>query len=313
MENMGQCFCLYMIIINMNNHILVIINPFSGKKKGKKIIPNIQSALKKYALTFDINITKYANHAKEIVANLDANKYSKIIIYGGDGTFNEVVNGLLLRQDDYSPTLGFLPGGSGNSMMHDLGLLDPIKALAPILNNQISTLDVMKLSFKNHVEYAINIVGLGLATDIGSLAEKMRFLGPSRYLISSMISIFLLKKRECIIKLNHQVINDSFLFVLVCNTQYTGTGMRAAPHALLNDGLLDVIILKKEINRYNLFNLLPKIFSGEHIHSPFIDYIQCDTVELKTNYNENLNIDGEIKQNTPVQIQILKNKLKVFK
>ena len=297
----------------MNNNTLVIINPFSGKKKSQKFIPHLSKAFNQYHIKYDIQVTQYKNHAKSLVNKMKADQYSQIIIYGGDGTFNEVVNGLLLRTDNYNPILGFLPGGSGNSMMHDFGELNPIQALQPILHNEISTLDVMKLSFNGDIEYAINIVGWGLATDIGQTAASIRWLGPSRYLIASMMSILALKKRECLLYLNNKKIKDSFLFILVCNTQYTGTGMRAAPNALLNDGLLDVIILDKNINRYNLFKLLPKIFTGEHVHSKFIRYVQCDKIVLDTSKHEKLNIDGEIKNTVPVSIELLKHKLNIFK
>ena len=81
--------------------------------------------------------------------------------------------------------------------------------------------------------------------------------------------------------------------------------MRAAPNAQLDDGLFDVIILNCMIGRFELMQLLPKIFTGEHIDSKHIDYVQTKEIELYPEKEELLNVDGEIKLKTPIKIKIL--------
>ena len=238
--------------MKIDREFLLIVNPFSGKKQGITISKVVLKKLKLYSINPEIIYTEYVGHAEVIGKTLDSNLFSDILIIGGDGTFHELINGLLKREDHYKPCLGFIPGGSGNSLMHDLNLLDPIKAIKPIINKQYKHLDIMQIFWNDKIEYAINIIGWGVATDIAITAEHIRWLGPSRYTIASMYHILRFKKRSATVIINKEKINKKYFFVLACNTQYTGTGMRAAPNAQLDDGLFDVIILNCMIGRFEL-------------------------------------------------------------
>ena len=148
-------------------------------------------------ITFNIMYTQHPGHAKDYVHTMDSILYNSILILGGDGTINEILNGILSRKDGYLPIFGFLPGGTGNSVLHDLDFLDPIEALEPIINYKVKHIDVMALQFNSLVEYSINILGWGLVADIALFAEKLRFLGQSRYDIASLYYILKLQSRLC--------------------------------------------------------------------------------------------------------------------
>ena len=294
------------------NKYLLIINPVSGNKTGSIIADKIKKKLYTHNFSVDCLITEYKGHATEYLYNINKDTYQSIITIGGDGTYHEVINGILKRTDDYNPVLGFIPGGTGNSLMHDLNCLDPEDALKPILNNQIQKLDVMELKFDKTTEYAFNILGWGLATDIGLSAEKIRWLGSSRYTVASLLHILKLNKRSATIILDNKKYSDDFIFILICNTIYTGNAMMAAPKAKIGDGLFDVIIINKAITRFQLLKLLPLLFKGEHIHSPYVEYQQVKKIVLEPKHNEILNIDGEIKNYTPVAINVLKQKFSIY-
>ena len=149
--------CLSTIL--KNDSFLLIINPVSGKKYGKSKTEFLISYFKDYKINPKIFLTKYKGHAREYLQNIDNNLFTNIIIYGGDGTFNEVINGILSRDDQYLPILGFLPGGSGNSVMHHLNKLNLKEACNLIIDNQIKKIDVMKIVYPDNIEYSINILG----------------------------------------------------------------------------------------------------------------------------------------------------------
>ena len=88
------------------------------------------------------------------------------------------------------PVLGFLPGGTGNSVMHDLGGENYKNAIQNILNGKLNKIDILKLQFSDYIEYSLNIVGWGMVADINKLSEKLRFLGSSRYTLSSLYYVF---------------------------------------------------------------------------------------------------------------------------
>ena len=88
--------------------------------------------------------------------------------------------------------------------------------------------------------------------------------------------------------------------------------MKAAPNALLDDGLLDVIFLKSNISKFQLLLLLPKLFSGKHIDSPYVKYVNVKNIELVPEVNEVLNVDGEVKGQTPVKVSVLPRSLSIY-
>ena len=295
-----------------NKIFLLIINPASGKKKYKQAINYMIDYFHNNNNSLKLFYTKYPGHAREYCKNLNPTLFSTILIYGGDGTFNEVINGLLSREDHYLPNLGFFPGGSGNSVMHHLNKLNIDDACRVISKNKIKKIDVMEMKFSNHIEYSINILGWGMVTDIGVLAEKIRWAGPARYTISSLFYIFNIKNRYAKIFIDSTKHEEDYLFILLSNTKYTGKGMLIAPNAKLDDGLLDLISVKNNINTFELIKLLPKLFTGDHINSPYVEYQKVKSLEIIPKKNESLNIDGEIYGLTPVQVNIINKKLPIY-
>ena len=297
----------------MNKKVLIIYNPVSGTKSNKAMISQLLNYYKLNNINYFLLKTEYKNHAKEFCANNSLVEYDDLIVCGGDGTFNEVINGVVINKNKKIPRLGFLPGGTGNSFMHDLNAVDPNKAINKIIKNNSDTLDILKLTYNNKTIYSFNIVGWGLVTDILILAEKMRFLKSIRYNVASLFYILTAKgKKIKFIIDNNKIYNEKYLFILICNTIHTGKGMKAAPKAKFNDGQLDIVSVKSQISFFQLIKLFTKIFTGKHIHSPFVDYINAQTINLIPENNEVLNVDGDARGGTPVKIEILKNKLSII-
>ena len=293
----------------INKDYCIIYNPISGNTKSLKLLEKLLFDLKKSNKSYQIIKTGYAGHAKQIASIIK--DYKKLILIGGDGTFHEIINGLMINQN-VLPTVGFLPGGTGNAFMHDLGATSYQDAIKIINKKNIKKLDILQLAYLDKIEYSFNVVGWGLATDIAILAEKIRFLGKHRYTIASIYYIFKKKSREAKVVIDGEKRKGSFLFILNLNTIHTGTAMKAAPHALFNDGLFDIIILNKEISRFNLMKLLPKIFSGNHIQSKYVEYIQAKEISISPKKQGLLNIDGEVKCYTPIKISIIPNRINIF-
>ena len=106
-----------------SDSFLLIINPVSGNRHGKSKIDFLINYFKNHNINPKTFVTEYKGHTREYLQKIENNIFTNIIVYGGDGTFNEVINGILSRDDHYLPTLGFLPGGSGNSVIHHLNTL----------------------------------------------------------------------------------------------------------------------------------------------------------------------------------------------
>jgi len=288
----------------MNYYIL--INPNSGKKKSLDTFNKIlKPILDKKNHTYTHQLTTHQNHAKEIIQKIDLSDTDAILVLGGDGTMHEVVNGMLNREDNYKIPVGNIPTGSGNSLLYDIGKYDIKKTIDLILKNNIRKIDVLKVSSKTQIIYSINLVGWGMGNDIGVLAEKLRWLGPMRYNVASIIEIFRFKGRKAILSIDNNKYEDYYTLITVCNTIHVGKGMKMAPKATLDDGKMDIVMIKNNFTKFELLKLFPKLFSGEHIKNNKVIYKQAESFTLKPLNDEILNIDGEIIGRTPIDIKII--------
>ena len=227
---------------------ILIVNPFSGKKQGLKILEKIQPLFIESDIEIDIIKTDYSGHSENIAREFDITKYNGLLIIGGDGTFHEVINGLLNRSDQKKIPIGIIPAGSGNSFMHDLDLVDPVKAVNLIISNETRLIDVMRLQMGDEIRYGINLIGWGMVTDVGLTAENIRWIGPIRYTLAALFEILFKKSRKAIFKIQDKIIDTKFMFIIGCNSIHVGKGMKMAPKAKINDGLIDVVVVGHEIN-----------------------------------------------------------------
>ena len=292
---------------------LIITNPKSGLEKSKKIldsivIPKLESKKINYKNLF----TKNQFHAVELIENEKINDFDFILVLGGDGTMHEVINGMLNRNDNVNIPIGLLPTGSGNSLLHDIGDINIVESLDTILQYNISNIDILKINTPKEIFYSINLMGWGMVNDIAILAEKMRWMGPIRYNVASIIEIFRYSPRYAEIKIDNEIYNDKYAFIIACNTIHIGKGMKMAPHAKLDDGKMDLIIIKNNFHRIKLLRMFPTLFNGNHINNPLVEYRQAKSLKLTPNTNTILNIDGEIVGETPIKIEEIPGAIKLL-
>ena len=296
---------------------LLIVNPVSGTKKYQNILTDTKSALKKNNIDIEIIKSKYIGHIEKIVNEYEITQINCICIIGGDGSLHEAINGLIKRKDKLKLPLALIPSGSGNSLSRDLNILKPKDAIKALIQQNKMDIDVAKINYENNKIYSFNITGWGMVANIGIKAEKYRWLGTSRYTILSLIEIFLKNTSDAKITYydknnkKHQI-KDKFMFIVACNTVHTGKGMKIAPQAKLNDGLLDLILIKNA-SRIKLLQLMPKLFNGTHINSSAVEYIQIDKLKLEPIKKTKLNIDGEIKASAPFTLSLIPNAIEIIK
>ena len=291
---------------------ILTVNPHCGKKQGHSILKNIEPVFNAKNVELYIVETNYAGHAKEIANQIDLNTYDAFIAIGGDGTLLEVVNGMLTRDDAIKIPIGMIPGGSGNSYMHDLGLTNPIEAANAILRGQKRLVDTIHIDANHVVQYAMNMIGWGLVAEVGKMAEKYRWLGPARYTILSVLEVFRKKNHFATLIMDDEKIVDDFIFIIACNSIHVGRGMKMAPKAKLDDGLIDLIVVRSNITRSRLLKTLPKLFDGTHINEPEVSYYQTSQFSLLPKKNVSLNIDGEIMGSTPITVKMIPRTIEIF-
>ncbi|MEA1880803.1 MAG: diacylglycerol kinase family protein [Candidatus Marinimicrobia bacterium] len=287
------------------------VNPHGGTKKGSRILKQVMPVFDGAGAEVTVLETEYAGHTRDLARDLDMTNYDGFCCIGGDGTMHEAINGIMNRKDGLKIPIGLITGGTGNSFMHDLDCLDPLNAAKRIITGRRRPIDIFRCDADGVIYYGFNIVGWGIPTDANNLAEKLRWLGTQRYNIASIIEVIRHRKRFARIEIDGNIISADFGFVMGCNTIHTGKGMQMAPLARLDDGLIDLIIVRK-VGRIKLLRLFPKVFSGKHIGDPVVDYRQVREFSIIPEDQNTLNIDGEMLGSTPIHVKVLQKELKVL-
>ena len=291
---------------------ILTVNPHGGTKQGPLLLKKVKPIFDAAGTELFIIDTTFAGHAQELANQVDLSDYDGFIGIGGDGTLHEITNGMLSRHDGKKIPIGIIPGGSGNSYMHDLQLTDPLKAAKAIINGNIRSLDTAKVEVNHVIKYANNMVGWGLVTDVGNKAEHFRWMGTNRYTILSVMEVFRHKSRSAALIMDDKKIEDEFTFIIACNSMHVGKGMKMAPKARLDDGLIDLIVIRAGASRTRLLQVLPKLFDGSHINEPEVEYFQTSKFSLIPETDEILNIDGEIMGSTPIKVEMISKAFEMF-
>ena len=297
--------------MNWSKHILFIVNPFAGKGNALSVAKHALEVLNKNGIKTTLFISQSKGDISNITSKYNSNDFTSVAVLGGDGTMHEVLNAVMENESWLKLSYLLFPCGTGNAFNYDLDCLTSDKAIDLLLNGKDTLIDIAEVKTNARSIWSFNIVGCGLVAHINVLAEKMRWLGSARYTVASLIKILSNPTIKAKVIANGKEVNTEFCFLFACNTRYTGKAMKMAPMASLNDGKIDLLIVKKA-SRLTLLGLFPKVFSGKHMDSPLLQYVQTSHLKIETEIPEIVNIDGEIKGNTSLEILMHPKKLKII-
>lgn len=287
----------------MVDRLTVIVNPFGGKGQGAEVLNQTRSRLKSKFQNLEVYFTERAGHACELASSISGGRGGVLLAIGGDGTLHEVINGIMARDKADRPVLAILPAGSGNAFAEDIGCADIDGAMQSILAGQTRCLDLMHVNMNGTSNYAFNIVGWGLPGDVGRLAAHLRWMGSSRYTWASLLGLARRRLRKAVLCVDGARYQDQFVFVFACNTRFTGKGMKMAPSAKLDDGLIDLLVVPST-GRLKLLSLFHKVYDGSHVNSPVLQYRKVSGFALESIMESYVNIDGEVKKTKSIEVEI---------
>ncbi len=291
--------------------LAVVVNPLGGKRNGIRMLDQVRPIFYDAGCVLDVRMTERVGHATEIARTLDLTAVDGVCIVGGDGTIHEVADGLMQRGESELVPIGIIPAGTGNALAQHLQCGCHLEAARRIVGGQTRPLDVIRVSFQDRIVHCINIVGWGAVSDINSTAEKMRFLGTTRYTVAALWHILGPKVRPATLVLDDKTITDDFLFVMACNTKFTGAGMKLAPHAEIGDGKIDVAVIRRT-SRWQMLSLFRKVFDGSHMDLPCMEFHQVSSFSILSDVQDRMNLDGEMKGNCPMSATVVPSALSIF-
>jgi len=221
-------------------NILFIINPKSGPGLFPKLDQRIDNYLKDSDIILTIKKTEYAGHATELCREAinSSERIDAIVVAGGDGTVNEVVNGIGLS----GMPLGIIPTGSGNGLARHLGIsMLPFWSIKNIIHGQVMAIDMMKIG-KN--TYAANVTGVGFDAIISSKFQFSKIRGPIAYAKLILEEFIKYKSSTYEIKIDGKKIVVDSAMITAANSSQFGNNVYIAPSASLTDGFINLCILK---------------------------------------------------------------------
>jgi len=288
----------------MKKRILFIINPISGGRNKEAITQLIQTYLNQDFFDYEIIKTEYAGHAAILAKEFKLEK-NIIVAVGGDGTINEIAQEL----KDSSCCLGIIPQGSGNGLARHLGIsINPRKAIEALNVSQEDCIDTAQLN----ENFFVSIAGIGFDSLIAEMFVHSRHRGFVGYASLSTKEFFKYKEQAYRMIIDGKEIEREAFLIAFANSNQFGYDTKISPLADIQDGFLDVCILKKP--RLDQMPLgFYHLWSSRAHHSRLLEIIKAKEITIIPNKNEYANVDGEsIKVGQELKIKINAQSLKVW-
>lgn len=289
----------------------VIVNPAAGAGRAAKRWPQISSWLNKVGLSFEHEITESPGHATELAKSAVERGYELVVSVGGDGTINEIVNGLYESGGIKDVMLGIISAGTGSDYIRSLGLPCHFKeACQRLINPRKLAVDVGMAEYAGNGRKTkrlfVNFAGLGFDAEVvKATTRRYKALGSKPSYLAGLLTTFLLYRgREVSLRVDGKTEDRKVCTVLVSNGKYGGGSMLVAPHADPADGFLDVLIID-ELSKPDLFWSLPRIYRGTHLTHPKVSLKKARDVYIQSIQQTSLQVDGELLGETPVHFQVL--------
>ena len=286
--------------------IVILLNPTASRGKARQLLKRALEVFRQKGVHFEIRESQSAEHLQDIASATSKEKPNLIVSAGGDGTHHYVINGVFKSE----VPLGLLPLGTGNDFAMGVGMPSDVRAAAAMLvSGHIRELDLARVG---EVAYAC-IAGVGFDSRVTRYAnEHARWLsGPLAYIWSLLCCMPECRPHPLEIVADGQSFSEEVLFAVAGNNATYGGGIRLAPRARLDDGLLDICIVPY-LDRLEMLRWVPRTYRGEHLNHPRIKYLQARKITLRSASGMELFGDGEFLQGLPATIEVVPRALRVI-
>lgn len=285
--------------------IMLIINPTSGGEKALDYKEKLENKAREYFDDVETKITQKAKDATNFAEEAARERYESILVFGGDGTVNEVISGIAER--DYIPKLGIIPGGTGNLITKLLEINQDIDGAIEELDfNLTDKIDIGKAN-DHYFGYIFSIGSLPEAIHNVEIEDKTKF-GILAYAVNTMKSVM----TDQVFNIKVETENGNYLgeasHVLVLLTNYFADKKIFEEN---KDGYANILILK-DASIFSKLSLIPDLLKGDLVENENIEYMKARTIKISSDIELESDVDGDKSDNLPVDIKILGQHIEVY-
>lgn len=285
--------------------IMLIINPTSGGEKALDYKEKLENKAREYFDDVETKITQKAKDATNFAEEAARERYESILVFGGDGTVNEVISGIAER--DYIPKLGIIPGGTGNLITKLLEINQDIDGAIEELDfNLTDKIDIGKAN-GHYFGYIFSIGSLPEAIHNVEIEDKTKF-GILAYAVNTMKSVM----TDQVFNIKVETENGNYLgeasHVLVLLTNYFADKKIFEEN---KDGYANILILK-DASIFSKLSLIPDLLKGDLVENENIEYIKACTIKISSDIELESDVDGDKSDNLPVDIKVLGQHIEVY-
>jgi YegS/Rv2252/BmrU family lipid kinase len=294
----------------------VIINPAARGGKTSRQWSAISELLKRNDIPFDYAFTEGTGHGMELAKEAVESGYKLVVAVGGDGTVNEVLNGIIDKDGKSKATLGIICTGTGRDSIRSLNIPDDLgKACKLLTERNCINIDLGRAEYisggRKNQRYYINTAGLGFPASVAARTKSLKRMGGTIPFLLAFATVFAAyKAKDIVINIDGQIQQERNLLIAVNNGRYFGGGMKITPDADPCDGLLDVVTIR-DVNKLRLLYNFPRLYRGTHITHPKVDIYKAKSVDVKTSEKLLLQLDGEVVGEAPANFRVIPSALRV--
>jgi YegS/Rv2252/BmrU family lipid kinase len=305
----------------MTNKWLVVVNPAAGGGKAGRDWPQVEALLTKHGLRFDVVFTGRRLHAMVYAKQKIESGYSRIIVVGGDGTMNEVINGVFAQKR--IPTtevmLGMISVGTGNDWGKMFNIPSEYEAAIETIKNQKTFIqDAGVVTYnrndKTWQRYFINIAGMGFGAKVVARSNKLKDKGkssPGLYFATLFTSLLSYRSIRVRIEIDGNTFKRKVFSMNVGIGKYNGGGMIQVPHAIADDGLYSITVIKR-MGKLNVIANLGKLYNGKITTHRKVEAYNGKVINVDSPSLLQLETDGETLGHSPMAFQIIPRSVKVI-
>ncbi len=297
----------------MDEGYLIVVNPVAGGGRALRKVEPVLEIFRSAGIAFEVVTTRYPKHAIEL-AGQAAGTFGGVIAVGGDGTLNEVVNGVCKDGRCLVP-VGFLPAGRGIDFPRTTGIpTDLTEAAHRLVRPRTFTTDLGLVTYQEGTErrsrYFVNVAGCGFDAAVAERASRYGtgLGGTLPYLTSLVVTLITYENVHMSWEVDGERAYGRLNTLVMANGQYYGGGMRIAPNAVVEDGLLDFIFIG-DFGKFEFLMNVPKVYEGSHLSLSLVSERKGRRISVESEQRVMVHADGEVLGTLPLEAEVVPSAL----